>query len=74
MWGLKNAVMITMQHKSIHFPKIENNHDNSTSLQLVDEESKKAAIVDPVEPNSVRSAVKEEGVELTTVLTTHHHW
>ena len=41
---------------------------------LVDEESKKAAIVDPVEPNSVRSAVKEEGVELTTVLTTHHHW
>ena len=33
---------------------------------------RKAAIVDPVEPDSVRSAVKEEGVELTTVLTTQH--
>ena len=74
MWGLKKAVMIATQPKSVHLPKIENNHDISPSLQLVDEESKKAAIVDPVEPNSVRSAVKEEGVELTTVLTTHHHW
>jgi len=41
---------------------------------LVDEKTKQAAIVDPVEPDSVRSAVKEEGAQLTTVLTTHHHW
>ncbi|XP_037084053.1 hydroxyacylglutathione hydrolase, mitochondrial-like isoform X2 [Pollicipes pollicipes] len=41
---------------------------------LVDEKTKQAAVVDPVEPDSVRSAVKEEGVQLTTVLTTHHHW
>merc|ERR1719429_186399 len=41
---------------------------------LVDEESKEAAVVDPVEPETVLRSVEEEGVRLTTVLTTHHHW
>jgi len=41
---------------------------------LVDKQTKEAAIVDPVDPDSVLKAVKEEGVNLTTVLTTHHHW
>ncbi|GFS07035.1 hydroxyacylglutathione hydrolase, mitochondrial [Elysia marginata] len=41
---------------------------------LIDEASKQCAVVDPVEPAKVEAAVKEEGVELTTVLTTHHHW
>nr|XP_014348240.1 PREDICTED: hydroxyacylglutathione hydrolase, mitochondrial isoform X2 [Latimeria chalumnae]XP_014348241.1 PREDICTED: hydroxyacylglutathione hydrolase, mitochondrial isoform X2 [Latimeria chalumnae] len=41
---------------------------------LIDEESKEAAIVDPVEPQKVVDAVKKHGVKLTTVLTTHHHW
>ncbi|XP_046402364.1 hydroxyacylglutathione hydrolase, mitochondrial isoform X2 [Ischnura elegans] len=41
---------------------------------VVDEVSKEAACVDPVEPEKVLRAVKEEGVKLTTVLTTHHHW
>ena len=41
---------------------------------LVDSNTNKAAIVDPVEPETVLAAVEEEGVELTTVLTTHHHW
>jgi hydroxyacylglutathione hydrolase len=41
---------------------------------LVDESTQEAAIVDPVEPKKVLSAVKEEGVKLTSVLTTHHHW
>ena len=41
---------------------------------LVDTNTNKAAIVDPVEPDTVLAAVEEEGVELTTVLTTHHHW
>merc|ERR1719232_418723 len=39
---------------------------------LVDEESKEAAVVDPVEPETVLRSVEGEG--LTTVLTTHHHW
>lgn len=41
---------------------------------IVDKISQKAAIVDPVEPKTVVSAVKEAAVNLTTVLTTHHHW
>lgn len=41
---------------------------------IVDKATKEAAIVDPVEPNSVLRAVEEQGVKLTKVLTTHHHW
>nr|CAD7199926.1 unnamed protein product [Timema douglasi] len=41
---------------------------------IIDEATKEAAIVDPVAPETVVSAVKSEGVKLTTVLTTHHHW
>ncbi|OXB68800.1 hypothetical protein ASZ78_002215 [Callipepla squamata] len=40
---------------------------------LIDEETKEAAIVDPVQPQKVLDAVKKHGVKLTTVLTTHHH-
>lgn len=36
--------------------------------------SKEAAVVDPVEPTKVLEAVKQLGVTLTSVLTTHHHW
>lgn len=41
---------------------------------IVDKATKEAAIVDPVEPSTVLKAVEEKGVNLTTVLTTHHHW
>lgn len=41
---------------------------------LIDPVTKNAAIVDPVEPNTVLAAVQEEGVALISVLTTHHHW
>lgn len=33
-----------------------------------------AAIVDPVAPEQVMNAVKENKCKLTKVLTTHHHW
>jgi len=41
---------------------------------VVDENTKEAAIVDPVDPDSVLKAVDDEGLTLTTLLTTHHHW
>nr|XP_054762457.1 hydroxyacylglutathione hydrolase, mitochondrial-like [Lytechinus pictus] len=41
---------------------------------LSDEDTKEAAIVDPVNPEKVVQAVKDGGYNLTTVLTTHHHW
>ncbi|KFM77441.1 Hydroxyacylglutathione hydrolase, mitochondrial, partial [Stegodyphus mimosarum] len=48
--------------------------DDNYMYLIIDEKTKKAGIVDPVEPKKVLQAVSEEGVELTTVLTTHHHW
>eukprot|EP00088_Acartia_fossae_P029281 TRINITY_DN3012_c0_g1_i15.p1 TRINITY_DN3012_c0_g1~~TRINITY_DN3012_c0_g1_i15.p1 ORF type:complete len:304 (-),score=46.36 TRINITY_DN3012_c0_g1_i15:300-1211(-) len=41
---------------------------------LIDEKSREAAIVDPVAPDTVIKAVADAKVNLTTVLTTHHHW
>uniref|UniRef100_F7EAX7 Hydroxyacylglutathione hydrolase, mitochondrial n=1 Tax=Monodelphis domestica TaxID=13616 RepID=F7EAX7_MONDO len=41
---------------------------------IIDEDTKEAAIVDPVQPQKVVETVKKHGVKLTTVLTTHHHW
>ena len=32
------------------------------------------AAVDPVEPVKVISAAEKEGVKISSVLTTHHHW
>lgn len=43
-------------------------------FQLIDDKSKEAAIVDPVDPDAVLAAVAKFNVNLTTVLTTHHHW
>lgn len=41
---------------------------------LIDNNTKEAAIVDPVAPDVVWEAVRKENVKLTTILTTHHHW
>lgn len=41
---------------------------------LIDQDTREAAIVDPVQPQKVLDAVKKHGVKLTSVLTTHHHW
>lgn len=41
---------------------------------LIDNDTKEAAIVDPVAPDVVWDAVQSENVKLTTILTTHHHW
>ena len=41
---------------------------------VVCNKTKEAAIVDPVNPESVIEAVEKENVDLKSVLTTHHHW
>jgi hydroxyacylglutathione hydrolase len=43
-------------------------------FQIIDDTTGEAAIVDPVEPETVLQAVQDEKANLTTVLTTHHHW
>ncbi|KAA0168562.1 hypothetical protein FNF31_00442 [Cafeteria roenbergensis] len=47
--------------------------DNFAYL-LIDELSKQAAAVDPVEPAKVIEAAAREGVIICSVLTTHSHW
>lgn len=41
---------------------------------LVDDTTREAAIIDPVEPEKVLIAVQQNNVRLSTILTTHHHW
>jgi len=64
----------TVNHSNVMrvrtLPALEDNY----MYLLIDDKTKEAAIVDPVEPDKVIKAVKEENVNLTTVLTTHHHW
>jgi len=47
--------------------------DNYAYL-LIDQKSKTAACVDPVEPQKVVDAANEENVKLVACLTTHSHW
>ncbi|GFP86636.1 hydroxyacylglutathione hydrolase cytoplasmic [Phtheirospermum japonicum] len=44
------------------------------SYMIIDEATKEAAVVDPVEPHKVLRVAQENGVDLKLVLTTHHHW
>jgi len=41
---------------------------------LIDEKTKVCAVVDPVEPEKLLKRIADEGANLTTVLTTHHHY
>lgn len=51
-------------------PALEDNY----MYLIIDEATQEAAIVDPVDPDSVVKAVQKNNVNLTKVLTTHHHW
>lgn len=48
-------------------------NDNYMYL-IIDNKTNQAAAVDPVDPDVILNAVEEEGVDLATILTTHHHW
>ncbi|XP_004984490.1 hydroxyacylglutathione hydrolase cytoplasmic [Setaria italica] len=56
--------------KIIPVPCLEDNY----AYLIVDESTKKAAAVDPVEPEKVLKAASEVGAYVDCVLTTHHHW
>lgn len=47
--------------------------DNYAYL-IVPDGSKRAVVVDPSEPDPVRSALAKEGLELGEIWLTHHHW
>uniref|UniRef100_A0A3N7FAV2 hydroxyacylglutathione hydrolase n=1 Tax=Populus trichocarpa TaxID=3694 RepID=A0A3N7FAV2_POPTR len=56
--------------KILHVPCLEDNY----SYLIIDESTKEAAVVDPVEPEKLVNAANEHGLHLKLVLTTHHHW
>ncbi|KAA8539720.1 hypothetical protein F0562_026412 [Nyssa sinensis] len=56
--------------KIIHVPCLEDNY----SYVIIDEATKEGAVVDPAEPEKVVQVAKENGINLKSVLTTHHHW
>ncbi|KAA0067033.1 hydroxyacylglutathione hydrolase cytoplasmic [Cucumis melo var. makuwa] len=48
--------------------------EDNYSYLIIDESTKEAAVVDPVEPEKIVNVANEHGVHLKLVLTTHHHW
>jgi len=41
---------------------------------VIDEKTKACAVVDPVEPEKLLKRIHDDGSNLTTILTTHHHY
>ncbi|XVF24289.1 hypothetical protein REPUB_Repub13aG0114700 [Reevesia pubescens] len=56
--------------KIFEIPCLEDNY----SYLIIDESTKEAAVVDPVEAEKVVEAANQQGAVLKLVLTTHHHW
>uniref|UniRef100_A0A7N0ZUQ3 hydroxyacylglutathione hydrolase n=1 Tax=Kalanchoe fedtschenkoi TaxID=63787 RepID=A0A7N0ZUQ3_KALFE len=56
--------------KIVHVPCLEDNY----AYIIIDDATKEAALVDPVEPEKVLRAAEEHGAHPKMVLTTHHHW
>ncbi|XWS08401.1 hypothetical protein CRYUN_Cryun41cG0076700 [Craigia yunnanensis] len=56
--------------KIFEIPCLEDNY----SYLIIDESTKEAAVVDPVEAEKVVEAANQQGAILKLVLTTHHHW
>ncbi|XP_032677463.1 hydroxyacylglutathione hydrolase, mitochondrial-like isoform X3 [Odontomachus brunneus] len=72
-FGRFHSLSTTIDHSNMKVHILPALQDNYMYL-IVDEATKEAAIVDPVDPDSVATAVTQNNVKLTKVLTTHHHW
>ncbi|OAD77444.1 hypothetical protein PHYBLDRAFT_60577 [Phycomyces blakesleeanus NRRL 1555(-)] len=56
--------------KIIPIQALENNY----SYILIDEKTKEAAVIDPMEPIKILNVISQTGAKLSSVFTTHHHW
>ncbi|KAI3961139.1 hypothetical protein MKX01_035725 [Papaver californicum] len=56
--------------KIVEIPCLKDNY----SYLIIDETSKEAAVVDPVEPDEIVDFSQQQGFLLKMVLTMHHHW
>lgn len=42
-------------------------------MYLIIDSSNEAAVVDPYDASKISNAIKEQGVNVTSLITTHHH-
>ena len=54
----------------IPVPALEDNY----MYLIIDNDSKKAAVVDPVDVDAIQKAAADNDATITTILTTHNHW
>ncbi|CAO3589516.1 beta-lactamase-like protein [Absidia repens] len=48
--------------------------EDNYSYILIDEKTKEAAVIDPVEPIKILNVISQTGAKLSSVFVTHHHW
>ncbi|CAF0844245.1 unnamed protein product [Rotaria sordida] len=53
-----------------HFNALKDNY----MYLITDDKTTECAVVDPAEPKELVETIKKEGLKLTTILTTHHHY
>nr|XP_012214754.1 PREDICTED: hydroxyacylglutathione hydrolase, mitochondrial-like isoform X3 [Linepithema humile] len=68
-----HSLSATVEHPNMKVQILPALQDNYMYL-IIDEATQEAAIVDPVDPEAVTTAVQKNNIKLTKVLTTHHHW
>jgi len=66
----KNYMPEQTSMKVIPISVLEDNY----AYILIDDKTKEAAVIDPVEPSKILNVLSQTGAKLTSVLTTHHHW
>ncbi|EXX72543.1 hydroxyacylglutathione hydrolase, mitochondrial isoform X1 [Rhizophagus irregularis DAOM 181602=DAOM 197198] len=72
MWTNKKRMIfqtVCNNMKVIPIPVLQDNY----SYLVIDEKTNEAAVVDPAEPEKVLEVVKNQGVNLKHLITTHHH-
>lgn len=54
----------------IPIPSLSDNY----AYLIYDSSTKRGCVVDPVDPDKVVQIANQNQVEITSILTTHHHW
>ncbi|KAE8669907.1 Hydroxyacylglutathione hydrolase [Hibiscus syriacus] len=70
VFSFRDLLTFNFKGKYDEIPCLEDNY----LYLVIDESTKEAAVVDPVEAEKVVEAANQHGVVLKSVLTTHHHW
>ncbi|CAH0383142.1 unnamed protein product [Bemisia tabaci] len=65
---IENVSLTKMQ--VVVLPALEDNY----MYLISDDNTKSAAVIDPVSPDLVLEEVNKRGLSLQSILTTHHHW